>query len=195
MRKALLITVVAALPLLAAAGYATANDQSDLELRQATVAYHDIAVAKAEFPDAIELPPGPPYGEGTCIANLEGAGAMGIHLLIPNRVDENLVLTEPEALLYEAPRRDLQADRRRVRRRRRDAAVAVRTEFAPTNLARYGNPAATVWTLHAWVWKGTQPGHSSPGTRPSAAAELRTPGGTRGRPTGRPRALSGHRKV
>ena len=57
MRKALLITVVAALPLLAAAGYATANDQSDLaELRQATVAYHDIAVAKAEFPDAIELP-------------------------------------------------------------------------------------------------------------------------------------------
>jgi len=102
MRKALLITVVAVLPLLAAAGYATANDRSDLaELRQATVAYHDIAVAKAEFPDAIELPQVQPYGEGTCIANLEGAGAMGIHLLIPNRVDENLVLTEPEVLLYE----------------------------------------------------------------------------------------------
>ena len=92
MRKALLITVVAVLPLLAAAGYATANDQSDLaELRHAPVDYHDMAVAKSEFPDAIELPQVQPYGEGTCIANLEGPGAMGIHLLIPSRVEGSVV--------------------------------------------------------------------------------------------------------
>ena len=26
-------------------------------------------------------------------------------------------------------------------------------KFADTNLARFGNPGANVWTLHAWVWK------------------------------------------
>lgn len=164
MRKALLITVVAVLPLLAAAGYATANDQSDLaELRQATVAYHDIAVARAEFPDAIELPQVQPYGEGTCIANLEGPGAMGIHLLIPSRVDGNLVLTEPEVLLYEK-RNDgtykLTGVEYVVGGATRPSLFG--QEFAPTNLARYGNPAADVWTLHAWVWKGNPAGALEP---------------------------------
>ena len=34
--------------------------------------------------------------------------------------------------------------------------------FDETNLARYGNPAATVWTLHAWVWKGNPDGVLEP---------------------------------
>jgi hypothetical protein len=164
MRKALLITVVAVLPLLGVAGYATANDQSDLaELRQATVAYHDIAVAKAEFADAIELPQVEPFGTGTCIENLDGSGAMGIHLLIPSRVDGNLVLTEPEALLYEK-RNDgtykLTGVEYVVAGEPRPTLFG--QEFASTNLARYGNPDATVWTLHAWVWTGNPAGTLEP---------------------------------
>ena len=164
MRKSLLIAVAAVLPVLGVAGYATANDQSDLaELRQATVAYHDIEVAKAAFPDGVELPQVQPYGEGTCIANLSGAGAMGIHFLIPSRVDGNLVLTEPEALLYEK-RNDgtykLTGVEYIVGGGSRPTLFG--QQFADTNLARYGNPGANVWTLHAWVWKGNPNGVLDP---------------------------------
>lgn len=155
MRKTLLITIVAVLPLLAVAGYATAGGgQSELaDVRAATAKYHDVAVALAE-PGAVELPQVPPFGTGTCIENLAGDGAMGIHVLIQSRVDGNLVPTEPEALLYE---------------KRNDGSYKLTgveyivgggarptlygQAFDETNLARYGNPAATVWTLHAWIWK------------------------------------------
>lgn len=164
MRKVVLITIAAALPLLAVAGYAAANDQSDLaKLRQATVAYHDIQVAKGAFPDGIELPQVQPFGDGTCIENLAGEGAMGIHFLIQSRVDANLVLTEPEVLLYEK-RNDGTYKLTGV-----EYVVGGATQpslfgqqFASTNLARYGNPAATVWTLHAWVWKGNPAGVLEP---------------------------------
>lgn len=164
MRRALLITIAAALPLLAVAGYATANDRSDLaELRQATVAYHEIAAAKAAFPDAFELPQVEPFGTGTCIENLAGPGAMGIHLLIPSRVDDDLVLTEPEAFLYEKRNNGtykLTGFEYVVAGGPRPSLFG--KEFDSTNLARYGDPGATVWTLHAWVWKGNPAGVLEP---------------------------------
>ena len=153
MRKRLFIALVAALPMLAVAGYALAGGQSDLaELRQATAKYHDLAVAKAEG-YTVELPQTAAFGGGTCIAN--GAeGAMGIHMLSPARVDGTLDATDPEVLLYE---------------RRNDgtlkltgveyvvAAASQPTLFGEplsyTNLGRYGSPDVNVWTLHAWVWK------------------------------------------
>src|SRR5688500_17621293 len=100
MRKRLFIALVAALPMLAVAGYAMAGGQSDLaELRQATAKYHDLAVAKADG-YTVELPQTAAFGGGTCIAN--GAeGAMGIHMLSPGRVDGTLDATDPEVLLYE----------------------------------------------------------------------------------------------
>ena len=164
MRKKLFITIAAALPLLALAGYATANDRSDLaELRQATVAFHDIDVAKQTFPDGFFLPQVAPFGEGTCIANLAGSGAMGNHFLIPSRVDGNLVLTEPEAFLYE------QRNNGTYKLVGFEFIVAggprptlFGREFDSTNLARYGDPGATVWTLHAWVWKGNPAGTLEP---------------------------------
>ena len=160
MRKTLWITIVVALPLLGVAGFATANDRSDLaELRQATVAYHDIDAAKAAFPDAVELPQVEPFGTGTCIENLSGEGAMGIHLLIPRRVDEHLVLTEPEVLLYEKRNNGtykLTGVEYVVGSAERPTLFG--KAFDRTNLARYGNPDATVWTLHAWVWKGNPAG-------------------------------------
>src|SRR5688500_9268267 len=103
MRKMLLIAGLAAVvPLLAIAGFAAAGGgQSSLaDLRDATAKYHDIDVARA-LHDEEELAQVQPYGEGTCIANLEGPGAMGIHLLLRDRVDDVLVPDEPEALLYE----------------------------------------------------------------------------------------------
>jgi hypothetical protein len=157
MRKTLLIALVAALPLLAIAGYAGAGGgQSSLaELREATAKYHDIAVARAE-PNAVELPQVQPFGTGTCIENLNGGGAMGIHLLLQDRVDDKLVPTEPEALLYEK-RNDGSYKLTGV-----EYIVATAEQptlygqpFDETNLARYGNPAATVWTLHVWAWKPT----------------------------------------
>jgi hypothetical protein len=153
--KLLLGALIAAVPVLAVAGYAAAGGgQSSLaDLRQATTKYHDIAVARAE-PNAVELPQVPPFGTGTCIENLNGDGAMGIHLLLQDRVDDKLVPTEPEALLYEK-RNDgsykLTGVEYIVASAERPTLYG--QEFDETNLARYGNPGATVWTLHVWVWK------------------------------------------
>ena len=130
-----------------------AVSRSLADLRQATAKYHDIALARAE-PNAVELPQVPPFGTGTCIENLNGDGAMGIHLLLQDRVDDKLVPTEPEALLYEK-RNDgsykLTGVEYIVASAERPTLYG--QEFDETNLARYGNPGATVWTLHVWVWK------------------------------------------
>jgi hypothetical protein len=154
MRKKLLIGAVAAMvPVLAVAGFAAAGGQSSLaDLRDATAAYHDVEAARAAG-YTIELPQTAAFGGGTCIAN-GAAGAMGIHLLSPGRVDGTLDPTSPEALLYE---------------RRNDGSLKLTgveyivaggpqptlygQAFADTNLARFGDPSTNVWTLHAWVWK------------------------------------------
>jgi hypothetical protein len=155
MRKLIVIAVAGLVPVLAIAGFAAAGGgQSSLDaLRDATARYHDISVAKAEHPAAFELPQTAAYGGGTCISGGD-AGAMGIHLLLPDRVDGTLVPTEPEALLYE---------------RRNDGSLKLTgveyvvaggpqpelygQKFAYTNLGRFGSPDVNVWTLHAWVWK------------------------------------------
>ena len=162
--KILLATLAAAVPLLAIAGFAAAGGgQSSLaDVRDATAKYHDIAVARA-LHNEVELAQVPPFGEGTCIANLDGPGAMGIHLLLQDRVDSALVPSEPEALLYEK-RNDGSYKLTGV-----EYVVAGGPQptlygqpFVPTNLARFGNPAATVWTLHAWIWKPNPSGILEP---------------------------------
>ena len=162
--KILLATLAAAVPLLAIAGFAAAGggQSSIAEVRDATAKYHDIAVARA-LHNEVELAQVPPFGEGTCIANLDGPGAMGIHLLLQDRVDSALVPSEPEALLYEK-RNDGSYKLTGV-----EYVVAGGPQptlygqpFVPTNLARFGNPAATVWTLHAWIWKPNPSGILEP---------------------------------
>ena len=155
MRKATITACFTLVPLLAIAGFAAAGGgQSSLaDLRQATAKYHDIDVAKA-LHDEVELPQVLPFGTGTCIENLAGDGAMGIHLVLQDRVDGVLVPTEPEALLYEKRNNGsykLTGVEYIVGGGARPTLYG--QEFDETNLARYGNPAATVWTLHAWVWK------------------------------------------
>ena len=154
-RKLLLGAIVAVVPVLAIAGFAAAGGgQSSLaELRDATAKYHDIDVALATH-DAVELPQTAAYGGGTCIADAGGAGAMGIHLLLQDRLDDTLVPTEPEVLLYEK-RNDGSRKLTGV-----EYVVAggphptlYGQAFAWTNLGRYGSPDVNVWTLHVWAWK------------------------------------------
>jgi hypothetical protein len=156
MKKKLVMGVIAAVvPVLAIVGFAAAGgDQSSLsDLRNATAEYHDVAAALAE-PGAVELPQVEPFGTGTCIQNLSGPGAMGIHILIQSRVDDKLVPTEPEAILYEK-RNDgtLKLTGVEYVVASADRPTLYGQQFDQTNLARYGNPAATVWTLHVWAWK------------------------------------------
>ena len=153
MRTRLLIAIAAALPLLGVAGYAMAGGQSELaDVREATAAYHDVEAARAAG-YTVELEQTPAFGGGSCIAN-GAAGAMGIHLLSPGRVDGTLDATDPEALLYE---------------RRNDGSLKLTgveyvvaggsqptlfgEKLVDTNLGRFGQPDTNVWTLHAWIWK------------------------------------------
>src|SRR4029078_11133048 len=96
--SSLLGALVAAVPLLAIAGFAAAGGgQSSLaDLRQGTPKYHHIALARAE-PNAVDLPQVPPFGTGTCIENLNGDGAMGIHLLLQDRVDDRVLPAAADA--------------------------------------------------------------------------------------------------
>jgi hypothetical protein len=162
------VLIVALLPVLAITVVASAfggGGQSELSaLRQGTERYHDLQAA-IDAGYITELPQTAAFGGGTCIAN--GAeGAMGIHMLDTRpggRLDGNLDPSDPEALLYE---------------KRNDGTFKLTgveyivaggsqpelygQEFADTNLARFGNPSANVWTLHAWVWKPNPGGMFDP---------------------------------
>jgi len=158
------VLIVALLPLLAITVVASAlgGGQSELSsLRQATAKYHDLQTA-LDAGYTVELPQTAAFGGGTCIAN--GAeGAMGIHMLSPGRIDGNLDAADPEVLLYE--------------RRNNGTLKLTGVEYvvaddsqpelfgqtlADTNLARYGDPATNVWTLHAWVWRPNPSGMFDP---------------------------------
>ena len=192
-KKILLSAIVAVVPLLAIAGFAAAGGgQSSLaNIRDATAKYHDIGVARA-LHDEVELAQVQPFGDGTCIANLDGPGAMGIHLLLRDRVDGVLVPSEPEALLYEK-RNDGSYKLTGVEyvvgggpsRRSTGSRSSRRTSPASVTPARpsgrftrgSGSPTAT--------------GCSSPGTRGSPATGELTAGGKRlkGEPRAPPESL------
>jgi hypothetical protein len=159
--RVLVIAVLPALAIIIVAS-AFAGGQSELSsLRQATAKYHDLQTA-IDAGYTVELPQTAAFGGGTCIAN--GAeGAMGIHMVSPGRIDGTLDAADPEALLYE---------------RRNDGTLKLTgveyivagvpqpelygQKLADTNLARYGDPATNVWTLHAWVWKPNPDGIFDP---------------------------------
>lgn len=161
------VPVVALLPVLAITMVASAlgGGQSELSaLRQATAKYHDLQAA-IDAGYVTELPQTAAFGGGTCIAN--GAdGAMGIHMLDTRpggRLDGTLDASEPEALLYE------KRNNGTFKLTGVEYIVAggaqpelYGQDFADTNLARFGNPSANVWTLHAWVWKPNPDGMFDP---------------------------------
>ncbi len=158
--KAFLAAALALLPLFAIAGLATAGGgpPSLDPVRDATVRYHNIQVAKKQGFKELSL-----YGTNTsCIAN--GAkGAMGIHMVNSSRVgDGKLRATEPEALLYEKRSNGTYRFTGVEYIRPIGSEAPASGTAAPTLLGRkmnvtdaeafFGSPTY-LYTLHAWVWK------------------------------------------
>jgi hypothetical protein len=156
--KRLLVLLVAALPLLAVAGYAAASSERSVtaEAVAATAAFHDFEAAQAAgyTVHVAEL------SGATCIDN-GAAGAMGDHFANLAEVgDGEIDATEPEALLYEQ-RNDgsfkLVALEYLVFKEQWDAAHSSppslfgRTFDLTTAPNRFGLPA--YYSLHAWIWK------------------------------------------
>jgi hypothetical protein len=152
MKKRALILVIAALPVLAAVSAAIAAGAFD-EPKSSTARFHDVEKAKeAGYTVTVFDKAGL-----QCIAQ-PGEGAMGIHLLNPNLLDDKIDADQPELLVYE---------------RRNDGSMKlVALEYLVFQSAwtgggkpslfgqdfdeikagnRYGIPPS--WALHAWIWK------------------------------------------
>jgi hypothetical protein len=168
MRKRLLITAAAVLPLLAMAGYATAGGgQSALtDVRDATAAYHSLDAARqAGYVLELKTTTGV-----ACIADAN-AGGMGVHMVDnrPNgRLDSTIEATQPEALVYEL-RNDgsfkLVAVEYVVDKATWDASHSGRPvlfgqEFDEITVNPFG--LDPFYALHAWIWKPNPSGILKP---------------------------------
>jgi hypothetical protein len=150
MKKRALILAIAVLPVLAAVSAAIAAGAFD-EPKSSTARFHDVEQAKeAGYTVTVFDKAGL-----QCIAQ-PGEGAMGIHLLNPDLLDDEIDADKPELLVYE---------------RRNDGSMKlVALEYLifqamsngrPSLFGkpfdeiradnRYGIPAS--WALHAWIWK------------------------------------------
>ena len=101
MRKRILIAITMALPVLAAAGYATASGQSELaEVRQVTAKFHNVdAAIEAGYRLGYVNASGSTIIAG-CIAH-PTAGAMGYHYFNKGLIDDLVVdVQKPEGLVY-----------------------------------------------------------------------------------------------
>ena len=158
--KRLLAAALASVPLLAIAGYAAASGgpPSLDPVRDATVRYHDIKVAKKQ--DFVELKLF--ETDTSCIAN--GAkGAMGIHMVKSSRVgDGKLRATEPEALLYEKRANGtfrltgveyIQPIGSEAPAAGAAAPILLGRKMNVTDAEAFFGAPTYLYTLHAWVWK------------------------------------------
>jgi hypothetical protein len=149
----LIVLMVAAMPLLVAAGVALAGGGASVkDATQASSEFHDLDKAKeagyvVQVFDAAGI---------TCIASAEGA--MGIHMLNPSLLDGTVDATKPELLVYE-PRNN---DTLKLVAHEYLVFQSAWTGSEPPELFgrefdfvaapnRYGLPP--FYALHAWVWK------------------------------------------
>ena len=160
MFKRFSVLVIAALPLLALAGYAAASSErsASAQAASATAAFHDLGAAKAVgYTVHVQDLSG-----ATCIAN-GAVGAMGDHFANGSLLLDKGVIdaSAPEALVYEQ-RNDgtykLVALEYIVFKADWEAAghasppVLFGRQFDFTNTPnRYGLPQ--FYSLHAWIWK------------------------------------------
>jgi hypothetical protein len=141
MKRRLTAAVAALGALLLPAGVAQADPDPLAAVRQATVAYHDVAAAE----DAGYQRFLPCFDSET--------GGMGQHYVDLSRLDGVVEAGRPEAMVYE-----LGAEGR-------PHLVAVEY-IVPDTLPRptlYGqlfhhNTALQLWVLHAWIWKANPAG-------------------------------------
>jgi hypothetical protein len=160
MRRTLIVCCLGLVPLFAVAGLAMAGggESSLSEARAATAAFHDVEAAKAAG-YTVELTESRANGgltDGSCISNKDAAagGAMGVHMVNPSLVGDGVIdAAHPEALLYE--------------KRNNGTFKLIGVEYvspdpghsvfglslAPTDVSRFFGAGATLYTLHAWIWK------------------------------------------
>jgi hypothetical protein len=155
-RFTLAVAAVIASTLVASSAWAAPQGRVSLaDVREATVAFHNVQVAKhaeyAELLDAQQI---------ACIDN-PGVGAMGIHYVNSTLVGSGVInALKPQALVYE-PREDgglsLVAVEYIAFQKQWDAMHgAPPTLFGHTFMLtpdknRFGIPA--FYSLHAWIWK------------------------------------------
>jgi hypothetical protein len=141
MRRVLAAVAAGCVWLVLPAGVAQAQPDPLAALRQATVAFHDVAAAeRAEYQKFL-----PCFDSGN--------GGMGQHYVDLGRVDGVVEAERPEAMVYE------------VGAKGRPHLVAVEY-IVPDTLPRptlYGqefhhNTALGLWVLHAWIWKANPAG-------------------------------------
>ena len=134
---------------------AEGSDPEDLaRANLATAAYQDVAAAEA---DGFGSTLGPGDGSLGCFED-PAQGGMGVHYVNGDRMDANLDVAAPEALVYELDR---------------DANVVglVALEYIVPDSAwtsadppmlfgrpLHHHPSLPLWVLHAWIWKDNPTG-------------------------------------
>jgi hypothetical protein len=162
MRHQILLSIIAALTLgigLQATATATAETESEVRrqlasARNATHQYHDAAVAVEDgflaTDECVELPDG---------------GGMGFHYVNPGRIDTDLAITEPDAVLYEPEgnRRKLVAieyivpDQDQNLATDDDRPVLFGVPFDGPMLG-HTHDMPIHYDLHVWVWEANPDG-------------------------------------
>ncbi len=139
-------------------GYAFADSggRSDAAKAQsATARYHDLQDA---LDDGYSILPAVAntanvLARNGCAESATGLGAMGVHYLKAELLDESVDAQSPEVLVYEP-----QANGRSKLVALEYVAAGDTApslfgqEFSLTDLTPYGAPGASAWTLHAWIW-------------------------------------------
>jgi len=144
--------VVASSGVLAAAAFASAApkdglDRADLAaVRQATVQYHDAAVADTEGGyDLLDV----------CFDDKDAGTGMGYHL-VQGINDTHLDPLRPEALVYEPT-----ADGHPGHLVAVEYIVPMSLSSTPPEvmgMPLHANEGLGLWVLHAWVWRGNPDG-------------------------------------
>ncbi len=158
MLKRLILLLLAAVPLLAVAGYAVASDERSAaaQAASATAAFHDLGAAQAAgYTIHVQELSG-----ATCIAN-GTVGAMGDHFANGALLDGVIDATVPEALVYERRQNGtyklvaleyivFKADWEAAGNASPPALFGRTFDFTDSP-NRYGLPP--FYALHAWIWK------------------------------------------
>ena len=152
------VLLAAMLVPLAVTGYAIANSggRSDAAKAQsATARYHDLQDA---LDDSYSILPAVAntanvLARNGCAESATGLGAMGVHYLKAELLDEAVDAQSPEVLVYEPQANGRSKLVALEYVATGDAAPSLfGQEFSSTDLTPYGAPGASAWTLHAWIW-------------------------------------------